>query len=85
MSFHGAIRLLVMGWKRDGDAAAHGEIPESRPGAFAAWAGSEPDPVTSGAAASDAPGDACLTADGRPGRLVEEVNGGRLALVCEVA
>jgi hypothetical protein len=84
MSFHGAVRVLVLACERRGPTPPSGTadaLPEIEPGRFAAWArenpGSLPLPL--------APGAVCRTVDGRAGRLVEVLDEGRTVLVCTAA
>jgi hypothetical protein len=53
-------------------------LPEIQPGAFAAWDREQRDRAAHHVAA----GDACLTPDGRPGRVVQLVDDGGVAFVC---
>jgi hypothetical protein len=81
MSFSGAVRLLIAGWDRRDPAPRAEHLPEIAPGAAAAWARGE----RRGALTELAPGDACVTPDGRAGCVVAVSDGTSAALVCELA
>jgi hypothetical protein len=85
MSFHGAVRMLVVAWAdrraHEADTGRPSPLPEIPPGRFEAWAGER-----SGRPAAPAtPGSACRTVDGRHGHLVEVLEQGRTILVCTPA
>ena len=82
MSFHGAVRMVLVAWTdRRADEATAGRpqpLPEIPPGRFEAWARE----WLSRPAAAAGPGSACRTVDGRVGLLVEVREHGRTILVC---
>jgi hypothetical protein len=81
MSLYGAVRLLIVGWDRASSTPQEVPLAEIPPGAAAAWADGEHRRALTGLA----PGDACVTPDGRPGRVVELVEGPLVTLICGTA
>ena len=81
MSFFGALRLLIVGWDPGSPTPPQEPLAEIPPGAAAAWAEGDRRRVLTGLA----PGDACVTPDGKPGRVVALVEGSLVTLVCGTA
>jgi len=78
MKLHWAGHILSTRSRKETEYAPDEELPEIKPGAFAAWARAE----RSREALRLAAGEACLLPDGRKGRVVEVLEGGRRTLVC---
>jgi len=79
MSLFGAMRIAIDGWRQPETGRPDEPLVAVRSGAWAAWArGGTTDP-----AIDAAPGAACVTSDGRPGRVVAAPGGDTPRLVCE--
>ncbi len=79
MRFYGTLHPLGTSFRQPQRLASAEALPEIAPGAFAAWAHAEDHrEVLQGA-----PGDDCLTPDGRRGHVVETSDGGYPVLVCQ--
>ena len=79
MSVFGAVRLAIAGWRQPETRRPDEPLAAIRSGVWAAWAlGGRTDP-----AIDAAPGAACVTSDGRPGRVVAAPGGDASLRVCE--
>jgi hypothetical protein len=79
MSLRGAMRLVVDGWQQPEHRRPDEPLAPIRSGAWADWARA----ATAGPAVEGDLGEACVTEDGRPGRIVAAHDGIRLVRVCE--
>ena len=79
MSLFGAMRLVIDGWRQPEHRRPDEPLPSIRSGAWADWARAG----TAGPAVEGDLGEACVTEDGRRGRIVAAHDGSRFIHVCE--
>ena len=79
MRYNGALYFLAARRPSPAGVPSDEDLPEIRPGAFAAWAQA----ARGREALRIAAGDVCVTPDGRTGRVVEILDGGSRIVVCQ--